>query len=243
MPADWKRIGQLDFQAVGEKYLEAVLRGAEADPWIIPTLGGGDPALSLLERLDGILLTGSHSNLEPSHYGEALNFDSALLDPRRDAMTLPLIRAAIDEGVPLFAICRGFQEMNVAFGGTLFQRVHEQPGYRDHREPSDASLDVQYGPAHAVQFEPGGYLTTLTGRQAAEVNSLHGQGVASLGAGLTVEARASDGLIEAVRVSGAEAFALGVQWHPEWKVREDPVSLALFQAFGEACRERAGKRR
>ena len=138
--------------------------------------------------------------------------------------------------MPVLAVCRGFQEMNVAFGGTLHQKVHEVPGYHLHKENPDDPLDVQYGPSHDVTFEPGGALARLTGTSSATVNSLHAQGVDRLGEELVVDARADDGLVEAFVVRDAPGFNLSVQWHPEWRVRENPVSLALFRAFGEACR-------
>ena len=144
-------------------------------------------------------------------------------------------------GVPVLAICRGFQEVNVAFGGTLYQKVHEQPGFMDHRENKDDPLDVQYGPAHDIALVPGGVLAGLAGDTRATVNSLHGQGVRRLGEGLVVEAQAPDGLVEAFRHDGP-AFMLAVQWHPEWKVRENAFYLATFRAFGDACRARAARR-
>jgi putative glutamine amidotransferase len=160
-----------------------------------------------------------------------------LHDPERDAAVLPLISAAVEAGVPLFAVCRGFQEMNVAFGGTLHQLVHEVPGYHIHKENSDDPLDVQYGPSHKVSFAPGGLLRRITGQPDATVNSLHSQAVDRLADGLSVEATADDGLIEGFVVKDAPAFALGVQWHPEWQVHADDASTAIFRAFGDACRK------
>jgi len=164
-------------------------------------------------------------------------------DPARDETTLPLIDAALELGVPLLAVCRGFQEMNIVLGGTLHQLVHEVPGYRVHKENPEDPLDVQYGPAHRVTLIEGGMLRKLAGKEVVTVNSLHAQGVAELAAGVTVEAVAEDGLIEAFRVDGARNFALAVQWHPEWKVTEDPFSLAIFEAFGDACSEYASEKR
>jgi putative glutamine amidotransferase len=153
-----------------------------------------------------------------------------------------LIPRAIAAGVPVLAVCRGFQEMNVAYGGTLWQRVHEVAGHLDHREDESAPLDEQYAPAHEVELEPGGQLGRIFGVERLKVNSLHSQGVQRLGAALAVEARAPDGLIEAFRVADSDTFALGVQWHPEWKFQEDSNSRALFAAFGAACRQRASSR-
>ena len=195
----------------------------------------------MLAGLDGLLLTGAVSNIEPHHYSDESSYEGNLLDPRRDATNLPLIPLAIEMGVPVLAICRGFQEVNVAFGGTLYQKVHEQPGFMDHRENKDDPLDVQYGPAHDIALVPGGVLAGLAGDTRATVNSLHGQGVRRLGEGLVVEAQAPDGLVEAFRHDGP-AFMLAVQWHPEWKVRENAFYLATFRAFGDACRARAARR-
>ncbi len=140
--------------------------------------------------------------------------------------------------MPVLGICRGFQEINVAFGGTLWQKLHEVPGHLDHRENKDQPLEQQYGAAHEITLAPGGLLERLAGGAArVAVNSLHGQGVRELGAGLTVEARSSDGVIEAFRVTAARNFALAVQWHPEWRVLDNKFSTALFAEFGAACRE------
>ncbi|MGR4874682.1 gamma-glutamyl-gamma-aminobutyrate hydrolase family protein [Pseudoxanthomonas sp. LARHCG66] len=241
LPTDHKQIGAHPFLAVGEKYVRAVVDGAGCLPLLVPTLDPVLPLRQVLEGLDGLLLTGAVSNIEPHHYSDESSYEGNLLDPRRDATNLPLIPLAIEMGVPVLAICRGFQEVNVAFGGSLYQKVHEQPGFMDHREKRDDPLDVQYGPAHDIALVPGGVLATLVGDTRATVNSLHGQGVRRLGEGLVVEAQAPDGLIEAFRHDGA-AFMLAVQWHPEWKVAENPFYLALFRAFGDACRARAAGR-
>ncbi len=227
---------------VGEKYITALIEAAGALPWMVPLVGGADVLDDLLRRVDGVFLTGSYSNIEPHHYGGDASRPGTLHDPERDATTLPLIRSALARRMPLFAACRGFQELNVALGGTLHQHVEEVAGFDDHREDPDASLDVQYGPAHRVEFVPGGQLAALTGCPGAEVNSLHSQGVKKLADGVTVEAVAGDGLIEAFRVDGDHRFALAVQWHPEWKVKENPTSLALFRAFGDAATAYAEER-
>ncbi|HJS36432.1 MAG TPA: gamma-glutamyl-gamma-aminobutyrate hydrolase family protein [Pseudoxanthomonas sp.] len=241
LPTDHKQIGAHPFLAVGEKYVRAVVDGAGCMPLLVPTLDPVLPLRQVLDGLDGLLLTGAVSNIEPHHYSDESSYEGNLLDPRRDATNLPLIPLAIEMGVPVLAICRGFQEVNVAFGGTLYQKVHEQPGFMDHRENKDDPLDVQYGPAHGIALVPGGVLATLVGDTRATVNSLHGQGVRRLGEGLVVEAQAPDGLIEAFRHDGP-AFMLAVQWHPEWKVADNPFYLALFRAFGDACRARAARR-
>ena len=241
LPTDHKQIGAHPFLAVGEKYVRAVVDGAGCLPLLVPTLDPVLPLREVLAGLDGLLLTGAVSNIEPHHYSDESSYEGNLLDPRRDATNLPLIPLAIEMGVPVLAICRGFQEVNVAFGGTLYQKVHEQPGFMDHRENKDDPLDVQYGPAHDIALVPGGLLAGLAGDTRATVNSLYGQGVRRLGEGLVVEAQAPDGLVEAFRHDGP-AFMLAVQWHPEWKVRENAFYLATFRAFGDACRARAARR-
>ena len=166
---------------VGEKYIEAVAAGANAVPVLIPALGSEIDLPSLLDACDGLLLTGSASNVEPHHYGGPASEPGTLHDPNRDATTLPLIPRAVAAGLPVLAICRGFQEMNVAYGGTLHQRLHEVPGYLDHREDESTPLDVQYGPAHEVLLEPGGLLRKIAGQDRLQVNSLHWQGIETLG--------------------------------------------------------------
>lgn len=241
LPTDRKQIGPHPFLAVGEKYVRAVVDGAAALPVVLPGLQPALPAAALLEGLDGLLLTGSVSNIEPHHYSDEPSYEGNLHDPARDANTLALVPLALQMGLPVLAICRGFQEVNVALGGTLYQKVHEQPGFLDHRENLTDPLDKQYAPVHAVTFNPGGILAKVAGTASAQVNSLHGQGVARLGRGLKVEAVAPDGLVEAFRHEGP-GFMLGVQWHPEWRVTENPFYLGIFKAFGDACRARAAQR-
>ena len=235
-------LGLHPFHAVGEKDARAVLEAADGLPILIPALAEELRLDELVERLDGLLFTGSPSNVEPRHYEGPPSEPGTLHDPARDATTLPLIRKAVGAGVPVLGICRGFQEVNVAFGGSLHQRVHEVPGHLDHRDDESLPLEQQYGPAHEVVLEPAGLLRPLAGAERVKVNSLHWQGIERLGRGLAVEARATDGLIEAFRVEGAARFALAVQWHPEWKVMENPFSRSLFRAFGAACRNRAESR-
>jgi len=239
IPADRRMVGAHPFHMVGEKYARAVLDAAGAAPLLIPSLADELGFEELLERLDGLLFTGSPSNVEPHRYEGPPSAPGTLHDPARDATTLPLIRKAVAAGVPVFGICRGFQEMNVAFGGTLHQKLHEVPGHLDHRDDGTQPLEVQYGPAHDVTLAPGGMLRAFASGDRIRVNSLHSQGIDRLGPELEVEARAPDGVIEAFRVRNAQRFALAVQWHPEWKVMSNPFSRALFAAFGEASRERA----
>jgi putative glutamine amidotransferase len=227
---------------VGEKYLTALVDASGGLPWMLPLLDDASILEAVLDRVDGVFLTGSYSNVEPMHYGGEASRPGTLHDPERDATTLPLIRRALDRGLPLFAVCRGFQEVNVALGGTLHQHVEEVPGLNDHRENPDDPLDVQYGPAHAVNLVQGGLLYRLHGELRVDVNSLHSQGVARLAPGLTVEAIADDGLVEAFTIDAGDSFALAVQWHPEWKATENRLSAELFNAFGEAARRYAAER-
>ncbi len=238
IPADVKQIGEHPFHAVGQKYIMAVVEAADALPLLVPAISSHIELEELLAIADGVLLTGSVSNLHPSHFGQQVHDNSLPLDPARDALTLKLIRATIAAGIPLLAICRGFQELNVAFGGSLHQAVQEVAGLNDHREAKDLTLDAQYAVAHAVKLNEGGQLAKIIGTDQIMVNSIHGQGIDKLGAGLTVEAHALDGLVEALSVKAAQTFALGVQWHPEWKVMENPRYLAIFEAFGAACKLR-----
>jgi putative glutamine amidotransferase len=235
-------LGKHPFHCTGEKYIKAVAFGARALPVMLPSLGADFDINAIVPRLDGLLLTGSPSNVEPHHYQGPASDPGTLHDPHRDATTLPLIRAAISAGVPILAICRGFQEMNVAFGGTLHQKLHEVPGFQDHRDDESLPLDEQYGPAHEVTLSSDGLLRTFAMAERITVNSLHWQGVETLGSGLAIEATAPDGVVEAFRVTQAKTFAVGVQWHPEWRYAENKFSCALFAAFGTAARERGSQR-
>ncbi|CAN7704959.1 gamma-glutamyl-gamma-aminobutyrate hydrolase family protein [Paraburkholderia terricola] len=237
--ADRTMIGAHPSHVAGEKYIAAIVDGSQALAMLLPALGERQSVDDVLATVDGLLFTGSYSNVEPRRYGGHASAPGTLHDAARDATTLPLLRAAIAAGVPVLAVCRGFQEMNVAFGGTLHQSVHAVAGLNDHRENKQDELDVQYAPSHSITLTQGGLLQRLAGgANEARVNSLHGQGVERLGAGLMTEATAPDGLIEAASVKDARAFALGVQWHPEWRHASDALSTAIFRAFGEACRDR-----
>lgn len=232
---------------VGDRYVQATVRAIGGLPVLIPAAGrefSDDVPMTealdrLLDALDGILLTGSPSNVEPHHYGGPSSRPGTPHDAARDSTTLPLIRHAIDHGVPLLAICRGLQEVNVALGGTLHQLVHEVQGRRDHRAPKAPTVDQNYAPAHAIEIVEGGLLDRLLGERRIKVNSLHAQGVDRLAPTARLEAVADDGQVEAFSVPGAPAFALALQWHPEHRPLENPVSMKLFGAFAEACRQRA----
>ncbi len=242
LPADSKQLGDHPFHVAGHKYVNAVAQAAHALPLIVPALGTESDVEALLEVADGIMLPGAVSNVHPSHFDQAVRDPSLPLDPARDGLTLRLIRAAVEAGIPLLGICRGFQEVNVAFGGSLHQAVHETEGHADHREATGVSLDEQYAQVHVVRTVAGGRLAEITGCSEFMVNSLHGQGIDHLGVGLVAEAYAPDGLIEAVSIPSAKTFALAVQWHPEWNVLQTPPYLAIFHAFGDACRARVAQR-
>lgn len=241
LPTDRKMIGPHPFLAVGEKYVRAVVDGAGCLPLLIPGLQPALPLVDVLEQVDGLLLTGSVSNIEPHHYGDEASYPGNIHDPARDETNLGLIPLALAADLPILAICRGFQEINVALGGALHQKVHEVDGYLDHREDPQDPLEAQYAPTHRIDLAPGGLLAAIAGAASTEVNSLHGQGIARLGEGLKVEATAPDGLIEAYRRDG-NGFVLAVQWHPEWRVLENRFYHDIFRAFGDACRRRAAQR-
>jgi putative glutamine amidotransferase len=241
IPCDNRMLGGHAFHVLGRKYSDAVHDAAGCHPLLLPT--GGDPDLAaFLDLADGILLTGSPANVHPMHFGQSIRDTELPLDQERDDVTLPLVRLAIERALPLLAICRGLQETNVALGGTLLQAVHEEPGRFDHRADPQSGADAQYRPSHPVDIVAGGELDRILGVRQLQVNSLHGQAIDQLAPGLRVEARARDGTIEAVHISAHPGFALAVQWHPEWKVLEDPASTALFGAFGEACRVARARR-
>jgi putative glutamine amidotransferase len=236
--ADVKELDGYHWHAAAEAYLNAILTGAGAIPLILPSLAGIDDLDAVLERVDGLLLPGSRSNVHPGRYGEAESEKAKPHDPARDAVTLPLIAATLRRGIPLFAICRGMQELNVAHGGTLVPEVQEVEGRHDHRAPVHDDRDQRFAIRQDVEVRPGGILAQILGAGTVRVNSLHRQAIGQLGDQLTVEATAPDGTIEAVSVTGAVSFALGVQWHPEYWVASDEPSRKLFAAFGDAIRGR-----
>jgi putative glutamine amidotransferase len=221
--------------AVSDTYVRVVDLVVGGLPCLIPAMGDRADVAGFVRRIDGLMLTGSPSNVLPAHYGGPPHPDGVPEDPARDAVTLPLIRAAIAAGLPLLAICRGMQELNVALGGTLDQRLQDIPGRIDHSTPTEQAFGpVRTAKAHMVRLAAGGQIAAITGRTALAVNSLHNQGIARLAPGLAVEAVAPDGTIEAVRVEGARGFALGVQWHPEYDFETDSASRAIFIAFAAA---------
>lgn len=233
VPACNRQLGHHPFHVAGSKYVDFV-RLAGCLPLVVPGVGE-DEFDQLLALADGVLLTGSPSNVHPRHFDEGVHDPSLPLDTERDRWTLPLIPRVLALGLPLFAICRGMQEANVALGGSLHQAVQQVPGFDDHRADPHAGVEQQYGLRHPVRVEPRGVLAGIVGGEGFDVNSLHGQGVRRLAEGLRVEARAPDGLIEAFSSPAAGGFNLCVQWHPEWRAAHNPVSRRLAQAFGDAC--------
>ncbi len=238
IPACARVIDEREMHLTPARYAVAVMHGVGGIPIMIPPVG--EAQLQLLDRIDGLLVPGSPSNVHPDHYDGGASETPEKHDPKRDSTTLPLIRAAVARGIPVLAICRGIQELNVALGGTLIQRVHERPGRMNHRG-GEGTLDQKYGPKHKVAVT--GELARIVGAHAIVVNSLHGQCIDRPAPGLVVDALAEDGTIEAVSYPGAPGFVLGLQWHPEWRFAEIPASVAIFEAFGAACRARIGNLR
>jgi len=240
-PDDRRR---LPMYATAERYVQSLLKMVDCIPVLMPPVGGAVDAAELVSRMDGFLLTGGLANVEPHHYeGPAFPPDEPI-DPGRDALVLPLVQACLAERVPVFGICRGIQEINVALGGSLHYRIHHLAGKNDHRRPQgdDVTQEEVYRLKHMVRLTPGGMFQSLAGRDEMMVNSLHGQGVDRLGEGLVVEAISPDGVIEGLRYDDETQFIVGVQWHAEWQPEEHMLSGALYTAFGEAARARAARR-
>ncbi|SCY90179.1 gamma-glutamyl-gamma-aminobutyrate hydrolase family protein [Microvirga guangxiensis] len=235
--------GLLPTQAVDEKYLHAAIELADVDVVIIPSLENLSGMENILDRLDGVLLTGAATNVHPKYFDPEADQDSYKpFDAGRDDAALKLIRSVCDRDIPLLAICRGIQEINVAFGGSLYANIATDDEHHCHTTwVSGAPLEQLYGPAHDLLVTPGGSLETLTRQEPFKVNSLHVQAIERLGEGLTVEARAPDGAIEAISVQGC-TFSMGVQWHPEFQASENELSRSLFSAFGSAVRAYSQKR-
>jgi putative glutamine amidotransferase len=247
-----KDFNGFDVQSAGHKYIFSVVEGFGGMPVILPALGdveanGSYSLAELVDRLDGIVLTGGRSNIEPHHYeGEPFRPDTHR-DPVRDSSTLPLVRAAVARAVPIFGICRGIQEINVAFGGTLHPYLWEVEGKRDHRMPQTDVLEDRFAPRHPVLLSPGGYFAKIAeaagvGDDDIIVNSLHGQAIDRLAEGLVVEARSEDGVVEGLSMPGAASFVVGVQWHAEFRVLNHPFNRALYAEFGAAAKRRAAAR-
>lgn len=236
VPADIRQIGNHDWHATPDSYLKAIVRVAGAIPVVVPALAGEIDLSALLGRVDGVLVTGSVTNVHPARYGAAPSPGHEPYDLDRDALTDALIRGAVEHGVPLLAICRGLQEMNVAHGGSLATEIQELEGRMDHRAPTHPEQRERYAIRQPVAIRPDGRLAGILGRGEIRVNSLHRQAIDRLGEGLGIEATAPDGTIEAISVQNAKAFALGVQWHPEYWAETDEASAAIFRAFGDACR-------
>jgi len=223
-----------------DKYLRSVIDGAGAVPVSIPALGEMLDVGRIADSLDGLLLPGGRANIEPHHYGGPAFPDDEFIDPGRDATVLPLIRACIDKGVPVFGICRGIQELNVALGGSLHYRIHMLPGKEDHRMRRDVdTAEERFALRHLIHLVPNSLLEKLAGESEVMVNSLHGQAIDRPAAGLEVEATSPDDVIEAVRLPTAKRFTVGVQWHAEWDFEGHTLSHRLYRAFGDAARERA----
>lgn len=230
-----------DAQVCGNRTPQAVAEAAGCLPLLVPGLPEAVTAEELVALLDGLVLTGARPNVHPSQYGHDETEAHGPFDPGRDAVTLPLIRAMVEAGKPVLGICRGIQEMNVAFGGTLYPEVGALPGRMNHRMPKgERNPEVIFARRHTVTFRAGGAFHRLLGHDAAVTNSLHGQAVWEPGPRVVVEGWAEDGTIEAISITGAASFALGVQWHAEYDASTDPVNRALFAAFGEAARVAAG---
>lgn len=223
-------------QVVGDKYIRALMAGSDVIPVLIPSFG--EAMLEILPHLDGIYLTGSYSNMEPHHFG-AVELETKMpRDPNRDTTNLTLLKKAVELKIPVLGICRGFQEMNVALGGTLHQQVFELDNMTEHRENKSLSMDEQYGLSHDLHLSEDGILSSLMdGELVQQVNSLHGQGVDKLASSLKTEGIAPDGLIEAFSLANNASYYLGLQWHPEWKIEENPFYTKIFNSFGNACRK------
>ena len=240
--ADWRDIGDMPYHIVGDKYARAVWEQANCTPVLIPAMAGSHDPLDLVTALDGIFFTGSPSNVHPDRYGHAPSAAHEPYDRARDATIFPLIEAALDAGVPALFVCRGFQELNVALGGTLHAKVHEVPGRLDHRRPKHEDVAVQYGPKHTVRLVEKGFFAGLAGATEITVNSLHNQALDEVSDRLIVEAVAPDGTPEAVVVKDAKGFAAGVQWHPEFGPIDPAASTVIFEAFGDAVRQHVARR-
>lgn len=231
-------------QMIGRRNIDAVAGVADCTPLLIPSLPDAVPIGDLLEAVDAVVLTGGRANVHPRHYGEALTDRHGEMDEGRDGVALPLVCACIETGVPILGICKGIQEMNVAFGGTLHPEVGELPGRHRHRMPKGCKDPaIIFELREQVRLRPGGVLATMLGTESIRANSLHGQAILEPGERVVVEGWAADGTIEAISVAGASSFAIGVQWHAEYDAAADPVSRVLYSRLGEAARAHRLRRR
>lgn len=243
IPADIRLLDNTQWHAAQSQYINAAVKVSQVIPLIVPALESGHDLDAVLDRVDGVLVSGSASNVHPTLYGKSATEADGPFDPARDATTLPLIRKALERGIPLLAICRGIQELNVALGGTLASEIQEQPGVWDHRKPPVESRDEMFAIRQPVHVREGSCIAQHLGLAGEiQVNSLHRQAIADTAPRLAVEATAADGTIEAVSVINAKGFAVGVQWHPEYWAETDSPSRALFEAFGRAVRDYAAHR-
>ena len=240
------QFGLNQFHGAGEKYINAIAHGANSIPILLPSFGTGTDIVdletvydcdSIVDIVDGIFLTGSPTNIEPKHYGGPTHAAEVLEDRQRDNLSLKLIKKCEEKKIPILAVCRGFQEVNVALGGSLYQEVHNKSEFFDHRENKNQKREEQYDTAHVVKLKKGSKLESIFGRENFHVNSLHSQGIDTLSPSLSAEARSEDGLIEAFSSANANWWVVGVQWHPEWKFSENQVSVRLFSEFGKQIRK------
>ncbi|APE43085.1 gamma-glutamyl-gamma-aminobutyrate hydrolase [Sulfitobacter alexandrii] len=234
---------QYKVHAGGQMNTEAVSQVSDCVPFIIPADPRHMSVTELMETCDGFLFTGGRPNVHPEEYGEAATAAHGDFDRARDGIALPLIRACVESGQPFFGVCRGFQEVNVAMGGTLYPEIRELPGRMNHRMPPDGTIEEKFELRHDVTFSEGGVFHKLMGAQKVRTNTLHGQGIKTPGARIVIDGYADDGTPEAIYVKGASGFTLSVQWHPEWNAGQDPVSRVLFEAFGKAVRSWAAGER
>ncbi|TWH25922.1 MULTISPECIES: gamma-glutamyl-gamma-aminobutyrate hydrolase family protein [unclassified Aminobacter] len=239
---DTRQFENYTWHAAPQQYLEAAVAVAGVLPVLVPSFGDRIDLDSVLDNVDGVLITGSRSNVNPELYGGEATEENGPYDPARDSTSIPLIRRAIERGVPLLAICRGIQEMNVALGGTLATEIQEREGVWDHRAPVSDNQDERFAIRQPVQIKEGSCLANVFGAGEIMINSVHRQAVEKLGERLQVEAVAPDGTVEAISVIGSRAFAVGVQWHPEYWAKSDDASARIFRAFGDAVREHAASR-
>ncbi|MEX0969170.1 MAG: gamma-glutamyl-gamma-aminobutyrate hydrolase family protein [Paracoccaceae bacterium] len=223
-------------QGAGDMNMRAVAEVCEALPLIVPALPDTSEIASLMDACAGFLFPGGRPNVHPSHYGHEETEAHGAFDRNRDALALPLIQACVAAGKPILGICRGFQEFNVAFGGTLHPEIRDLPGRMNHRMPPDGTIEEKFALRHDVHLTPGGRFARIFGADRVRVNSLHGQGIEVAGSRVIIEGYADDETPEAIHIAGATGFALAVQWHPEWNAAHDSVSRPLFAAFGAALR-------